>query len=61
MDRTRSVFVTGGVVSSLDKGVTAASIALLLRQRGCNVALRKPAPHPLFAGFVAAASQGAGG
>ncbi|MDM7992338.1 MAG: CTP synthase [Candidatus Fermentibacter sp.] len=45
MDRTRIVFVTGGVVSSLGKGITAASIALLLKQRGYRVTLQKLDPY----------------
>ncbi len=39
------IFVTGGVVSSLGKGITAASIALLLRQRGYRVSLQKLDPY----------------
>ena len=31
---TKYVFVTGGVVSGLGKGITASSIALLLKSRG---------------------------
>jgi len=42
---TRFVFVTGGVVSSLGKGITAASIALLLRQRGYRVSMQKLDPY----------------
>lgn len=45
MPRTRIVFITGGVVSSLGKGITAASIALLLRQRGYRVTLQKLDPY----------------
>ena len=45
MNRTRFIFVTGGVVSSLGKGITAASIALLLRQRGYRVTLQKLDPY----------------
>ena len=41
---TRHIFVTGGVVSSLGKGITAASIALLLKQRGYGVFLQKLDP-----------------
>lgn len=44
-NRTRFIFVTGGVVSSLGKGITAASIALLLRQRGYRVTLQKLDPY----------------
>ncbi len=39
------IFVTGGVVSSLGKGITAASIALLLRQRGYTTSLQKLDPY----------------
>jgi CTP synthase len=39
------IFVTGGVVSSLGKGITAASIALLLRQRGYRVTMQKLDPY----------------
>lgn len=45
MPRTKIVFVTGGVVSSLGKGITSASIALLLRQRGYRVTLQKLDPY----------------
>ncbi len=39
------VFVTGGVVSSLGKGLTAASIGLLLSQRGLRVRVQKLDPY----------------
>ncbi|MFZ9034841.1 MAG: CTP synthase [Francisellaceae bacterium] len=42
---TRFVFVTGGVVSSLGKGITAASLATLLECRGLNVTLMKLDPY----------------
>ncbi|NLF18950.1 MAG: CTP synthase [Lentisphaerae bacterium] len=42
---TKHLFITGGVVSSLGKGITAASIALLLRQRGYRVRLQKLDPY----------------
>jgi len=45
MSDTRLVFVTGGVVSSLGKGITAASIALLLKQRGYSVSIQKLDPY----------------
>ncbi len=35
------VFVTGGVVSGLGKGITASSIALLLKSRGYKVFMQK--------------------
>jgi len=39
------VFVTGGVVSSLGKGITAASLGRLLKSRGLNVAIQKLDPY----------------
>jgi CTP synthase len=39
------IFVTGGVVSSLGKGLTAASIGTLLENRGLKVALQKFDPY----------------
>jgi CTP synthase len=39
------VFITGGVVSGLGKGLTAASLAMLLKARGCSVALQKIDPY----------------
>jgi CTP synthase len=42
---TKHIFVTGGVVSSLGKGLTAASIALLLERRGYTVRLQKLDPY----------------
>lgn len=36
--RTRYIFVSGGVISGIGKGITTASIALLLKSRGYNVA-----------------------
>jgi CTP synthase len=43
--KCRYIFITGGVVSSLGKGITAASVALLLRQRGYRVTLQKLDPY----------------
>ena len=43
--RTRYVFVTGGVVSSLGKGIAAASLGLLLKERGLRVTLQKLDPY----------------
>ncbi|MFA4944658.1 MAG: CTP synthase [Lentisphaeria bacterium] len=43
--RTKHIFVTGGVVSSLGKGITAASLALLLKRRGYRVAMQKLDPY----------------
>jgi CTP synthase len=42
---TKHIFVTGGVVSSLGKGLTAASVALLLERRGYRVRLQKMDPY----------------
>ncbi len=42
---TKHIFVTGGVVSSLGKGLTSASIALLLERRGYRVRLQKMDPY----------------
>jgi len=42
---TKHIFVTGGVVSSLGKGLTSASIGLLLEQRGLRVRLQKFDPY----------------
>jgi CTP synthase len=39
------VFVTGGVVSSLGKGITAASLGRLLKSRGLHVAIQKLDPY----------------
>jgi CTP synthase len=43
--QTKHLFITGGVVSSLGKGITAASIALLLKRRGYRVAIQKLDPY----------------
>jgi CTP synthase len=42
---TKHIFVTGGVVSSLGKGLTAASVALLLQRRGYRVVMQKLDPY----------------
>ncbi len=42
---TQYVFVTGGVVSSLGKGITAASLGRLLKARGVNVVIQKLDPY----------------
>ncbi len=39
------IFVTGGVVSSLGKGIAAASLGLLLKSRGLRVAMQKFDPY----------------
>jgi CTP synthase len=43
--QTRHIFVTGGVVSSLGKGLTSASIGMLLEQRGLRVRMQKFDPY----------------
>jgi len=42
---TRFIFITGGVVSSLGKGIAAASIGRLLRSRGLSVQIQKFDPY----------------
>src|SRR6185312_8003523 len=42
---TRFVFITGGVVSSLGKGIASASLGALLQSRGFSVRLRKLDPY----------------
>ncbi|MDI7269083.1 MAG: CTP synthase [Myxococcota bacterium] len=42
---TKYVFVTGGVVSSIGKGITAASIGALMENRGLDVSLMKLDPY----------------
>lgn len=42
---TKYIFVTGGVVSSLGKGITAASLGRLLKARGYKVAIQKFDPY----------------
>jgi CTP synthase len=44
-DMTKFVFVTGGVVSSLGKGIAAASLAAILESRGLKVTLIKLDPY----------------
>ncbi len=45
MDMTKYIFVTGGVVSGLGKGITAASLGRLLKSRGLKVAAQKLDPY----------------
>ncbi|MDD3126525.1 MAG: CTP synthase [Candidatus Izemoplasmatales bacterium] len=45
MKQTKFIFVTGGVVSSLGKGITAASIGRLLKNRGLKVFMQKFDPY----------------
>ena len=41
----KHIFVTGGVVSSLGKGITAASLGRLLKSRGYRVMMQKADPY----------------
>jgi CTP synthase len=43
--KTKFIFVTGGVLSSLGKGLSAASIGVLLKARGLNVTIQKLDPY----------------
>jgi len=43
--QTKYIFVTGGVVSGLGKGITAASLGMLLKQRGYKVTIQKMDPY----------------
>jgi len=45
MNQTKHIFVTGGVVSSLGKGLTCASIGMILERRGLRVRLQKFDPY----------------
>ena len=45
MKNTKFIFVTGGVVSGLGKGITAASLGRLLKARGLKVAAQKLDPY----------------
>ena len=45
MHVTKYIFVTGGVVSSLGKGITAASLGRLLKNRGLKVTIQKFDPY----------------
>ncbi len=42
---TKYIFVTGGVTSSLGKGIVSASLGLLLKSRGFNVTIQKLDPY----------------
>lgn len=42
---TKLIFVTGGVVSSLGKGITAAALGRLLKARGYSVSIMKLDPY----------------
>ncbi len=43
--KVKYIFITGGVVSSLGKGITASSLGLLLKQRGYSVTVQKFDPY----------------
>jgi CTP synthase len=43
--KVKFIFITGGVVSSLGKGITASSLGLLLKQRGYKVTIQKFDPY----------------
>jgi len=43
--KTKFIFITGGVVSSLGKGISAASLGLLLKSRGLKVTIQKFDPY----------------
>jgi len=45
MNKTRYIFVTGGVTSSLGKGIISASLARLLQARGYSVTIQKLDPY----------------
>ncbi|MCX7877118.1 MAG: CTP synthase [Ignavibacteria bacterium] len=45
MKRVKYIFLTGGVVSSLGKGIAASSIGLLLKSRGLRVTVQKFDPY----------------
>ncbi len=45
MAKTKHIFITGGVVSSLGKGITGAALAFLLEKRGYRVAMQKLDPY----------------
>ncbi|CAM5657393.1 CTP synthase OS=Streptomyces albaduncus OX=68172 GN=pyrG PE=3 SV=1 [Streptomyces griseoloalbus] len=42
---TKHIFVTGGVASSLGKGLTASSLGMLLKARGLRVVMQKLDPY----------------
>ena len=42
---TKYIFITGGVVSSIGKGITAASIGRILKSRGLRVSIQKHDPY----------------
>ena len=46
MNKTKYIFITGGVVSGLGKGITAASLGRLLKSRGLKVTFRASSIFP---------------
>ncbi|MFH1939435.1 MAG: hypothetical protein ABIK21_04725, partial [bacterium] len=42
---TKYIFITGGVVSSLGKGISASSIGRILKSRGLNISIQKIDPY----------------
>lgn len=44
-EKTKFIFITGGVVSSLGKGLASASLAATLQARGFKVRMRKLDPY----------------
>ncbi len=44
-ENTKYIFVTGGVTSSLGKGIISASLAKLLQSRGFRVTIQKLDPY----------------
>lgn len=45
MKKTKYIFVTGGVLSGVGKGITAASLGVLLKSRGLKVSMQKCDPY----------------
>ncbi len=45
MNRTKYIFITGGVTSSLGKGIISSSLAMLLQERGLSVTIQKLDPY----------------
>ena len=43
--KTKYIFVTGGVISGVGKGITAASLGALLKSRGLKVTMQKCDPY----------------
>jgi len=45
MSKTKYVFVTGGVLSGVGKGITAASVGAVLKSQGLKVSIQKCDPY----------------